>query len=74
MEKTFEIRTYGFGELAQLYFPHVAKQSASRMLGLWIHSNKGLQTKLIEASWKKRSKYLTPKQVKVIVGHLDTPF
>jgi len=23
--KEFQIHTYGFGELAQLYFPHIAK-------------------------------------------------
>ena len=72
--KIFELRTYGFCELAQLYFPHVTKKSASRMLSLWIQASKELQNKLTEASWKKRSKYLTPKQVKVLVGHLDAPF
>ena len=63
MEKQFEIRTYGFNELAQLYFPHIAKSSASRMFSQWIHNCPRLVERLTEADWKKRSKYFTPKQV-----------
>ncbi|MEZ4798197.1 MAG: DUF4248 domain-containing protein [Flavobacteriales bacterium] len=29
MEETFKIRAYGYSELAQLYFPHITKKSAS---------------------------------------------
>lgn len=70
----FEPRTYGFGELAQLYFPHVTKASASKMFSQWIYNSPGLLTKLIELDWKKRSKYFTPKQVKLLVGHFDPPY
>lgn len=72
--KEFQIRTYGFGELAQLYFPHIAKQSASRMLSQWIHTSPQILQKLTETNWKKRSKYFTPKQVKVLIVHFDPPF
>ena len=74
MEKIFEIRTFGFGELAQLYFPDITKTSASRMFSIWIHSSPELLIKLTETNWKKRSKYFTPKQVKILVGHFDNPF
>lgn len=74
MEKKFEIRTFGYGELAQLYFPNIEKESASRMFSQWIYSCPELVQKLIEASWKKRSKYFTPKQVKILIGHFDAPF
>jgi hypothetical protein len=74
MEKKFELRTFGFGELAQLYFPHVTKASASRMLSLWIYKSPELVTNLSELNWKKRSKYFTPKQVKVLIGHFDPPY
>jgi hypothetical protein len=74
MEKQFEIRTFGFGELAQLYFPHVTKASASRMFSQWIHSCAELETKLSESSWKKRSKYFTPKQVNILIQHFDPPY
>lgn len=74
MEKKFETRTYGFGELAQLYFPHVNKASASRMFSLWIYNSPELVVKLTELNWKKRAKYFTPKQVNVLLGHFDPPY
>jgi hypothetical protein len=74
MEKKFELRTFGFGELAQLYFPHVTKASASRMFSQWIHSCPELVTNLSELNWKKRAKYFTPKQVKLLMGHFDPPY
>lgn len=52
MEKSFEIPTIGFGELAQLYFPHVTKASESGMLSKWIYSYPELVTKLTELNWK----------------------
>ena len=74
MEKKFETRTFGFGELAQLYFPHVTKSSASRMFGIWITSSPELKRKLTKLNWKKRQRYFTPKQVKTLVLHFDPPF
>ena len=74
MEKKFETRTFGFGELAQLYFPHVTKSSASRMFGIWISSSPELVKRLTKLDWKKRHRYLTPKQVKVLVNHFDPPY
>jgi hypothetical protein len=73
MEKTFEIRTFGFGELAQLYFPNVTKASASRMFSQWIYNSPQLVDKLQKTNWKKRSKYFTPKQVKTIIEWFDEP-
>jgi hypothetical protein len=74
MDKTFEIRTFGFGELAQLYFPHVTKASASRMFSQWIYNSEELVKKLSDLNWKKRAKYFTPKQVKELIRHFDSPF
>jgi len=73
-QKEFQIRTYGFGELAQLYFPHISKSSASRMFSQWVHSSPQLVQRLNEANWKKRAKYLSPKQVKILILHFDSPF
>ena len=73
MEKQFEIRTYGFNELAQLYFPFISPSSASRKFSQWISSNERLMQSLSEQNWKKRSKYFTPKQVKVLIDHFDPP-
>lgn len=74
MDKQFEIRTYGYNELAQLYFPNVTKSSASRMFGLWINASKWLKDELIQLNWQKRQKYFTPKQVKAIIAQFDPPF
>jgi hypothetical protein len=73
MEKQFEIRTYGFNELAQLYFPNVTKTSATKMFSSWINSNASLNEKLKILNWKKGSRNLTPKQVKALIGHFDPP-
>ncbi len=73
MEKSFEIRTYGFNELAQLYFPNVSKSSATKMFGQWIQNNLKLKTSLEENNWRKRSRNLTPKHVKIIIDHFDPP-
>jgi hypothetical protein len=35
-EETFKVRAYGFGELAQLYFPNITKKSAAEQLRNWI--------------------------------------
>jgi len=69
----FEIRTYGFGELAQLYFPNYSGLSASKSFGVWIHKCQGLVSALKEAGWKKRQKYFIPKQVKILINHFDPP-
>lgn len=74
MEKIFQIRTFGFGELAQLYFPHVTKSSASRMFSQWIYKNNDLVIRLSELSWKKKARYFTPKQVKIIIECFDPPY
>ena len=74
MERKFEIRTFGFGELAQLYFSHITKASASRMFSQWIYQSPELIAKLSELNWRKRAKYFTPKQVKVLVRQFDPPF
>jgi len=73
MGKQFEIRTYGFNELAQLYFPHVTKESATKMFKNWINASATLITTLQNLGWKKNAKKLTPKQVKELVGHFDPP-
>ena len=73
MEEQFEVRTYGFNELAQLYFPHITKRSASRMFGRWLRTNEKLMEGLIGNSWHRGLKHFTPKQVRTIIDHLDPP-
>jgi hypothetical protein len=73
MEKQFIIRTYGFNELAQLYFPNVTQHSASRQFSHWIYTNSKLLQTLTEMNWRKRLKTFTPKQVNAIINCFDPP-
>ena len=73
MEKEFIIRSYGYCELALLYFPNNNKKSASTQLGRWVRQNENLKRQLMELGFKPRKKILTPSQVKLIVGFFGEP-
>lgn len=73
MEKEFVIRSYGYCELAMLYFPNSTKKSASAQLGRWIRGNENLKNQLTEMGLKPKKKILTPYQVKLIVEMLGEP-
>jgi hypothetical protein len=73
MEEKFRIKSYGYGELAQLYFPNISKQSATVQFRRWIRLNFYLQTELMESGHRKFQKILTPKQVEIIVKFIGEP-
>lgn len=73
-ETTFRITTYGFGELAQMYLPHIKSKSASARLSAWINLNLPLQEALSKAGYRKGMKVLTPKMVAEIYAHLGDPY
>lgn len=73
MEQPFKIRSYGYGELALLYFPNSTKSSASTQLGRWLKQNENLNKQLIESGYKLRKKILTPRQVQLIIESLGEP-
>lgn len=73
MDGQFKIRSYGFGELAQLYFPCITKKSASVQLRRWIKKNKKLEIELFETEYKPGQKIITPKQVGKIIDHFGEP-
>jgi hypothetical protein len=73
MEEKFKIRSYGFGELAQLYFPNISKKSASAQLRRWIRINNPLQIELTSHGFRKFQKMLTPKQVEIIIKYIGEP-
>ncbi len=73
MEESFKIRSYGYGELALLYFPKSTKKSASVQFGRWIRINGELQSKLKLNLFRKGQKLLTPKQVELITSYLGEP-
>jgi len=70
MENYFVIRTYGFAELAQMYNPHITKNSASYRLKCWINNCPELLHKL---QLKPYTRILNPSQVKLIINHFDLP-
>lgn len=73
MDGQFKIRSYGYGELAQLYFPNISKKSASVQLRKWIIINQLLKDNLTQSGYKPRQRIFTPKQVTLIIEHLGEP-
>lgn len=69
----FKIKAYGKSELALMYFPEAMPAAALRRLSNWIRNCRGLSDSLLEAGYDKRSKYLTPRQVEIIIGMLGEP-
>ena len=73
MEEKFRIRSYGFGELAQLYFPYISKKSASAQLRRWIRTSKTVLPLLENLGYKIGNRLLTPAHVKVLVEEFGEP-
>ena len=73
MEEKFKIRSYGFGELAQLYFPNISKKSSSAQLRKWIKLSKKVLTILESYGYRPGNRLLTPAHVKVIVEEFGEP-
>ena len=69
----FIVRAYGFGELAQLYFPNITKKSASTRLRRWIESDKFLRKELSQAGYKFCQRLLTPRQVEILINNIGNP-
>ncbi len=72
-EETFKVRAYGYGELAQLYFPNVTKKSASAQLRRWIKMSKTVMPLLVNLGYVPGIRLLTPAHVKVIVDEFGEP-
>lgn len=72
-EEKFQIRAYGFGELAQMYLPDIKPKSASARLKAWIEFNKPLSKAMENVGHTKGSRVLTPKMVKILIEFLGEP-
>ncbi len=72
-EDKFKVRAFGYGELAQLYFPQITKQSATIQFRRWILINNPLQIELTSHGFRKFQKMLTPKQVEIIIKYIGEP-
>jgi hypothetical protein len=73
MEEKFRIKSYGYGERAQLYFPNISKKSASAQLRRWIKLSDTVLPILQSLGYKPGLRLLTPAQVKVIVEEFGEP-
>lgn len=73
MDGQFKIRSYGYGELAMLYFPNSTKKSASVQLRRWLRKNETLNKQLKDSGFKPGIKLLTPKQVKILTDYFGEP-
>jgi hypothetical protein len=72
-EEKFKVRAFGYGELAQIYFPQITKQSATVQFRRWIRINEELQKELKASGFKRFQKLLTPKQVEIIIKFIGEP-
>jgi hypothetical protein len=72
-EKGFILRSYGYGELALLYFPNSTKKSATTQLRQWIRRNDVLRRTLVQLGFTDRQRILTPRQVEVVVQFVGEP-
>jgi hypothetical protein len=69
----FRIREYGRMELAQLYCPGIAPESAWRKLKSWIALSPGLAERLRTLGYDGHTRSFTPAQVKEIVDIIGEP-
>lgn len=68
-----KIRTYGKGELAQLYCPNITTAAARKKLKLWISHYPHLMDGLYAIGYSEASRSFTPAQVRLIVEALGEP-
>ena len=71
--KRFRIKPYGFGELAQMYYPDHNYDSALRCFREEMHLTRGMWPAMVAQGYKENSKTLTRAQVRVIVQFLGEP-
>ena len=70
----FEIQAYTKKELALLYFPSAEPHTAVNRLMSWVKRCKPLHMALIAQGYKKTAKWLSPREVAIVVEHLGEPW
>ena len=69
----FLIKSYPFGDLAQMYYPDRNYDSALRLFRREMHETRGMWQAMRDVGYKENTKVLTRVQVKVIVKFLGEP-
>lgn len=72
--RQLENRSYGFKELAVLYFPNIAPASASIRLKAWIKDSPQLLQDLGQTNYHLTARVLTPRQKDLIASVFGSPF
>ena len=73
-DQSFPNRSFGFKELAVLYFPNIAPASASIRLKQWIKDDAELLEALLETNYELSNRILTPRQKDLITTSFGSPF
>lgn len=69
----FKVRAYGRTELAQMYSPYIAPQSAYTKLVRWIRMSPELSKLFVKNGKLQNKRSFTPREVKQIVEILGEP-
>lgn len=69
----FTVREYGRMELAQLYCPGIAPESAWKKLRRWIALHPGLPERLAALGYDGHTRSFTPAQVQAIIDAIGRP-
>lgn len=72
-EPPFRIRSYPFGQLAQMYYPDHPYQSALRLFREEMHLTRGMWPAMQAVGYREHTRILTRSQVKIIVQYLGEP-
>ena len=70
---TFPIQPYTKKELALLYFPSATPHVAVNHLMSWIRRCKPIHDALVDQGYRKTTKWLSPREVKLITEYLGEP-
>jgi arginyl-tRNA--protein-N-Asp/Glu arginylyltransferase len=69
----FKIKSYAFGQLAQLYYPDRNERSAIRLFREELLVTRGLKDALVALGYRRYNKILTRGQVQTIIQYLGEP-
>ena len=69
-----ERRSYGFKELATLYFPDIQPASASIRLKQWILQSDVVMKQLHDVGYRRTNRILTPRQCDILIKEFGSPF
>ena len=72
-EEGFVIRSYGFGQLAQMYYPDHNYDSALRLFRREMYDTRDMWQAMQDVGYKENTKTLTRSQVRTIVRFLGEP-